>query len=292
MSEETLMSGDQTTDTTGNTDQTTASTDVTPLVSNDGVFGADWHQRIGDGMQIPDNMKGVKDIQTILKGSIEGQAMIGRMGTEIGTLKQQVIDAGGIGSPETAADYSMTRKPEGVEDDKWDQGMADKWAGIFKDQDIGDAKASAIVEQFGEYAKEQLETSKNAEVVAQQTKVDTLRNDWGSKHDENMEKAITVANKLGLDVDNPDIGNNTTLIRALHKISDSVSESVIQGAGPGNSVGLESNQGARAEARDIAQNPANPLNAAFNDPGHEMHAQAHLKVDTLNMQHSKLMAGG
>jgi hypothetical protein len=214
--------------------------------------------------------------------------MIATQAGELGTLRQQLTDAGAQGAPDV---YSFAQKPEGMPDDQWNQADADGWAEVLKENKVSDAQASALVARFNEVQEAAVTAQAQAAEQVTQTQIDELKAEWGKNFEINLEKSIAVAGKLGLDTADPTVGNNPAIIKALAKIGDSVSESVIMGAGPGNTIGITPNSSGRAEAKAIIQDSKHPMYEAFKNPGHPQHKEAHEKVAALNSQHVKLMGG-
>jgi hypothetical protein len=87
---------------------------------------------------------------------------------------------------------------------------------------------------------------------------DDLRTTWGDKMADNIATAKAAAEKLGLDVNLPELGNSAAFIKAMHEASKLMkSDTLIAGDAP-----LSGADG-KAKADDILRNPTNPLHKAY-----------------------------
>jgi hypothetical protein len=101
---------------------------------------------------------------------------------------------------------------------------------------------------------------------------------FGADRDKKLALAQRGARTLGLDVNDPSIGNNPKVIIAMARMAELISEDkLVTGASEAN-AGLSD----KAKAEDVIYNKANPLNAAYHDPNHPMHSTAVQQVLSYN----------
>jgi hypothetical protein len=109
----------------------------------------------------------------------------------------------------------------------------------------------------------------------------------GDAYGAKINLAQRAAKTLGLDINDPAIGNNAKVVIALAKVAEMVSEDrLVSGEGKGGN-----DMSDRMKAKDIVSNPANPLHKAYhdvNDPRHEEAVAAH---STFNKRHIERTKG-
>ena len=143
--------------------------------------------------------------------------------------------------------------------------------------------------QMGAMIDFQLQLSQDALTQAEQSAqaekdkaFEALEKEWGRDTEANYSNATSAAKMLGLDIADPNIGDNPSLLGALAKLHSKLDEDTLRSvanAGPVNSGG---GMGDRAKARDIVNNPANPLYKPYHDPSDPAHERAHQQVDMFN----------
>jgi hypothetical protein len=281
MSETVIQSGDTAPDTTTTTD------DPLPLVGENGAFRPDWNTTLGEGYEkLPDNMP--KDLSTLAKGYLSSQDMITKLGKEKGDLKTQLDQNAPIGAPEV---YTLSRKPDDVPEDMWNQEAIDTDIARLREGNFTDDQATLANTMFQEKLQSMKETQEQAGEQKIAQSIQSLRDKWGTHYDGNIVSALETAKKIGIDIDNEQVGNNAHLIEALQKISSSVGESVIRGAGPANTVGITGSENYLAQSAAIVQDPSNPMYEAYHSSGHQQHAEAHKKHAELLQAHVTKMQG-
>lgn len=135
-----------------------------------------------------------------------------------------------------------------------------------------------------ELADEARQTFTQAAEAEKEAAFQQLEQEWGNDTSANYSNAQAAARMLGLDVADPNIGDNPSLVRALSQLHSKLDEDTLRSVSAAGPVNNGGGQGARAKARDIVTNPNNPLYKAYNDPSDPGHAQAHQKVDAYNAE--------
>ena len=160
--------------------------------------------------------------------------------------------------PDKVEDYKIEVPkdlPEGVKIDEAKLGEFSKLAhslnipaAAAKELIAFQAKEMAALQQAGQ--------SQLATYV--KTQADALKTEWGDKMPENINAAKMAAEKLGLDVNMPELGNNAAFIKAMFQASKLMKSDTLIG----DKVSTMNGDGA-AQAEDIRRNKNNPLHAAF-----------------------------
>lgn len=124
-----------------------------------------------------------------------------------------------VGAPKTAQEYGLKapeKLPEGV---TWDQAAADKLAAVAHKHALPPAAVKEILglSQEMQTANVAAAKAKIEGYVAEQRGI--LEKEWGDKFKSNLEQAVKAASKLGVDINDPDIGNNAKMLKVLHNAS-------------------------------------------------------------------------
>lgn len=163
-----------------------------------------------------------------------------------------------LGVPDKPEDYGIKapeKLPDGV---KWDDAEAANFSKFAHEIGLTPQQAQKLIEyDVGIKANMyQAGSGKLAEYVEAQKK--ELAAEWGDKFQDNAARALNAAQILGLDANDPEIGNSAKMIKALYTASQLISEDKLVGSGRGGS-GMTNKQ----MADDIMVNPSNPWNAAY-----------------------------
>lgn len=171
--------------------------------------------------------------------------------------------------PEKPDGYGI-KKPDGVPDDQWNGEYVGGVLGILHKHNASPELVQELVKMDQDFAGKLRAGGEAAQAETLKKEGEALRTAFGSDFDKKLGSAKRVAATLGLDVNDPAIGNSSKLIIALSKVADMVSEDkLVSGDG-----GADFGKGDREKALDIVNNPANPLHKAFHDPDHPQHAAA------------------
>jgi hypothetical protein len=188
--------------------------------------------------------------------------------------KHQANVRAALGIPEKLDDYKIAmpeKLPEGV---TVDEKQVKEFSALAHSLGIPAATAAKLVEfnmksmaglQQGGQAKLQ-------EFVKSQS--DALQKEWGEKTPENIARAKSAAEKLGLDINDPQLGNNAPFIKAMFTASGLMKDDKLIGT---DSASVTS--GGPAQAEDIRRNPNNPWHGAFmgkEGPERAREAQGHV----------------
>lgn len=241
-------------------------------------FAGGWYEKLGEGFA--DSHKQLQkfpSLPALAKSYVHLERMKGIPAVDADEDVQEAYRKA-AGLPEDATKYITKPEtlPEGIE---WDQETADKVGALFHKHYGSPALANEMLSLHMEMQVRMIEQAKAMEVQKQAELKESLEKEWGRDFDTKIDNAVKVAQTLGLDMDDPNIGDNLPLIKALATISDKLSESTIKGAGKGDGVKIGDFTGDKAKAKDIMNNPDNPDYKAFHDASHPRHKDVNKMVD-------------
>lgn len=158
-----------------------------------------------------------------------------------------------LGVPEKPDGYGIAR-PDNVPVELWNEEMVRGFTAMAHKHHIPAAAAQELVQwwngqQMGALSQYQQEAAQGREALVQ-----GLQREWGERYEANLQGAQRVAAMARLDVNDPAIGDNPAMIRALHAMASLVSEDRQETGGSG---ALRLTRGQQAD--DIQTNKSNPL---------------------------------
>jgi hypothetical protein len=144
-----------------------------------------------------------------------------------------------LGIPKDAAGYGI-KKPDDMPAEAWSDEHATAVAEIARKNNIPPAAMQELVAAQNEFVKKSVLGQQQAQEQATQQAFGELQQEWGDRYNANLVLAARSAKTLGLDVNDPTIGNNPGMIRAMHKFASLVSEhSLVTGGEMSSGPGLE-----------------------------------------------------
>lgn len=157
-----------------------------------------------------------------------------------------------VGAPEKPDDYKI-EKPENVPAEMWNAELVKGFQGVAHELHLSPAQAGKLAEwwngqQMGAHQKFQQDAAANREALA-----GTLKTEWGDKYEANLKGAQYVAGLAKIDVNDPEIGDNPAVIKALASVAALISEDKQVTGGQGGSTLTYKQQ-----AEDISTNKSNP----------------------------------
>jgi hypothetical protein len=273
----------QQTSTEGNTNGSTTSFDFRSALDESGKFKQGWDASLPEDLkEYASEFGKYPDFTELLRGHANKAKLIGQ--------RQQIKPPGPDAKPEEIAAWRKTlgipEKPEGYQIAKpeklpegvdWSDAELQTFQKFAHEQGLTPQQVNALVQydmnQRGEMFKSG--KAKLEGYVTEQRKA--LETEWGENYGENVERAKKAAGMLGLDVNDPEIGNSSKLIKALHEASKLFSEDKFVSPDSAGK-GLTS----EAQAKDIMHNKNNPLyNAFWGNEGPARMAEAHALYDRL-----------
>jgi hypothetical protein len=183
-----------------------------------------------------------------------------------------------LGVPKDPAGYGVLEKPKDLPDNLWNGEYVQTMAGIMHKYNAPPEMVKELFaadQKFGTTAVGKSQAQLQQVRQQAETEINTA---FGPNRDAEIIGARRAAETLGLDVQDPSVGNNPKVIIALAKVAKLLGEDklVKGGTDQGGSGGDD-----RQRARDIVMNKANPLYEAYHDPSHGGHKQAVAQYDSL-----------
>lgn len=186
-------------------------------------------------------------------------------------------------TPEKPDGYGVT-KPKDMPDEHWNGEYVGGVLGILH-------KHAASPELVQELVKFDLEAAGKVRAGGEanyQTYLasqgEALKKEFGADYEGKLSLAQRAAKTAGLDLEDPQIGNNAAVIIALSKLGSMISEDrLVTGDGDGGKGGMSD----RDKARDIVMNAGNPLHEAYHKPDHPDHQKAVDMVTNFNRAAAK-----
>ena len=183
-----------------------------------------------------------------------------------------------MGVPERPDGYGITR-PEDMPAEMWSDDLARGFAEVAHKHHLSAAAANELVGWWNGQQQAALSRYQQEAVGGREALVQGLHLEWGEKFETNLHAAQRVAGMVRLDVNDPSIGDNPVVIRALHAMSSLISEDR-QVTGGNGALRLTRHQ----QADDIQTSRTNPLYDDYHGAnGPERQAMAAEQVRRLRM---------
>lgn len=251
---------------------------------------------------LPDALKGHKDLfakyqtaEAFFHGMVNHQQLASKKGlqplapnapAEV-VAERQALMRTLNGVPEKPEGYGIKR-PDDMPEENWNGPYVDGMLGILHKHNAPPALVQELVKADLDAANKIREghgAHSEQHLAAQAAE---LKKEFGEGEAfaSKIGMAQRAARTLGLDINDPSIGNNAKLIVALAKVAEMTGEDrLVSGDGKGGDGKSD-----REKARDIVSNASNPLHKAYhdpNDPGHEAAVQAHSAFNKRHHERTK-----
>lgn len=227
------------------------------FVAQDGSFTEGWIDRLGDEFSDSrEQLEKFKTLPDVLKSYSYLEKKIGAKGvilpTEKSTPEEVSAYRRAMGIPDTVEGYELKpeKLPEGM---TWNDEVGRQFAEIAHEHGVPAKAMRALAERFATWQEGTLKAAMDDHQAQVQRGTEQLQREWGGRFEANINKAVTVANRIGLDPRSPGL-SDPAVVKALVKFSDMVSESRFVGGEPHTGM-----QGGMERARDIMTNASNPL---------------------------------
>jgi len=184
------------------------------------------------------------------------------------------------GTPEKVEGYGVV-KPANVPDEQWNGEYVTGVLGILHKHNASPALVKELTSFDVDAAGKIRSTQDGAYQTYLATEATALKTAFGENYDAKLNQAQRAARTLGLDLDDPQLGNNSKVIIALAKVAEMVSEDKLV-AGEGKGGDSMTN---RQKALDIVNNPANALHKAYHDANDSRHEEAVAAHSNFNKAH-------
>ena len=214
----------------------TTSVDNTPitkfndLLSEDGKFVNDWTTKLPDGFNdYAKTLSKFKDPTALLSSYASLEKEFSKRTTVKIPDAATATDADwasyrqAIGAPDKKESYGLTR-PDNIPENQWNAALADKTSEIALKYGIPTKAVHDLVDVYNENMKTLVQTGEQVQQEKYNESMNTLKQEWGTGFANNINKAVRAAKAIGLDVNDPTVGNNISVIKALLTVNSYLSE--------------------------------------------------------------------
>lgn len=240
-------------------------TEAPAILNDDGTFGQGYLD------QFPSEQLGIfnkygNDPVKVGQALVSSQQLIGRkLGIPAPGADEATVAAfrEQNGIPQSPEGYNFSppdNLPEGVE---WDQEtLTGKYAPVFHEIGLAPWQAERLIQANlaveGERAAAMAASAESVQAAQIKAQDEILTAAFGAEKDAKIASAQRVALTAGVDMDDPEIGNNAKVIQAFAKIGALIGEDELVAA-----TVAQTSHSYAAQAKDIMTNPNNPENAAY-----------------------------
>lgn len=188
-----------------------------------------------------------------------------------------------LGVPDKPEGYGV-KKPEALPAELWNEPYVNTMTGILHKHNASPALVRELLEadaKQGISSSGDFQARQAKEIEGERAKIQKA---WGSEAPQKLTGAMKMAKVMGLDINDPRIGNNAAVIIGLANAAGMFSEDTLVRAGGGDGAGnaLVGSGDPRQASLSIKRDPANPLHAAYHDSHHPRHKEALNKVFALD----------
>jgi len=152
-----------------------------------------------------------------------------------------------VGAP-TRDDYKIS-KPSDVPDELFNKELVDRTLDIAAKYGLPGKAVEDLVAAYSENLTGMLHEEIQAEQQAVEQVMSTLKSEFGNTLPSQIQKAQRAAIAVGLDVNDPSIGNNVSIIKALIRVDEIIAEDTLQipGMAGGNTYEEQYNKVLKSE---------------------------------------------
>lgn len=265
-------------------------------LSTDGKLNKQAYSRLPEDLKaLQPTLDKYEDLPTLLRSFHHAQTLVGKKGLmplednapeearkEFDSRLREVLKV-----PKDAEGYGF-KKPDNFDGKLWDNDYASQVAGILHKHAVSPAAAKELLEHNLKYMGEKAgQIGKQAEAQQQEyveAQRKSLQEAWGNKFEENAQSAIKYANRFGLDLQKPEIGQNAEFLKFLLTVGDRVGE---------DKLAFANNQaaGGKTAKEEMAEFQRGNLWAALQDPMSAEHARAQREFSRIAAAIAKEKAG-
>lgn len=187
------------------------------------------------------------------------------------------------GAPEKPEGYGV-KKPDKMADEHWNGEYVNGMVGILHKHNASPALVKELLEA-DVAAGDKIRAGHGAQSEQALAKEATALQEAfgeGDAYTGKLNLAQRAAKTLGLDINDPQLGNSAKFVIALAKVGEMIGEDrMVSGDDKGGTSTSD-----RAKAIDIVKNPANPLHAAYHNANDPRHDEAVAQHSAFNKAHA------
>ena len=207
-----------------------------------GKFNAGWMDRLPPELKGNASLATVPDLPTLAQNYLHTKGLVGKRLEIPGpdAPPEQLAEwREKLGVPKTADDYGSLR-PESIPETAWDPTVEKQIQSLAHKHNIPPAALKELVGVHAEMVQKgeaQLATEMQTWTEGQSKE---LKQAWGAKFDEHLNQASNFAKMIGVDLDDPTIGNNAKIIQALQRGAALLGgDKLVTGTSPTGSASIE-----------------------------------------------------
>jgi hypothetical protein len=201
------------------------------LLGNDGKFVDGWTSRLPDGLsdysKTLAKFKSPTELMTsyaqLEKEYSKKSSQSFKVPDENATEEDWAKYKETIGFNPKPEDYGLSR-PENVSEELWNAEAASAAANVAAKYGIPKAALGELVEVYNSSINSVVQNAEKMEKERFETTMNSLKKEWGGNTTNNLQKAVRAATAVGLNPEDPAIGNNIEIIKALIKIDEMFGE--------------------------------------------------------------------
>lgn len=236
------------------TETSTAPTQHTGYVKDDGSFSEGWIDKLPDEVaDYKSSIKNFKSVPDLVKALGNANALIGKklgVPSEKSSPEEVAAFRRSLGVPDTIDEYKFAPDalPEGM---TWDDNNVKNYAEIAHKHNIPPSAMKALVTEHAKMEHFKMQ-GMQAQIEKQHVEaVNTLKKEWGGEFDKNIGLAKQAAKIAGVNANSQGFAD-PEVVRGFVRLSQMMSEDKV-----GRSMSGSEFMTGQARAKDIMSNPDN-----------------------------------
>lgn len=233
------------------------------VVNDDGSFEPGWHENLdGDYAAAAKTVANYKTLPELAKGLYEARKALSQRDERVAvpgdnaTPEQLAKYRDALGIPEKADDYKINR-PDDLPEELWDASAVKTYQEAFHKLNIPPKAANELVNTYLQIERGRMEAMEAHRAGEIDRARKELQNEFGSELTKQLDLARRLAITAGVDPNDPAF-NSPAVVKALAFAGRNMGEDRMISSG--ESGGMNSSM---AKAKDIAQNPQNPMHERY-----------------------------
>jgi hypothetical protein len=202
----------------------------TDLLGEDGKFVTDWSSKLPEGFkEHAKTLAKFKDPNALITSYVSLEKEFSKknipikMPGEEATEQDWVTYKQSIGAPDKKEAYGIV-KPEAMPEAQWNTALADKASDVALKYGIPVKAMHELIDVYnGNMGDLRLQGEKIQQKQYEET-INSVKKEWGTEYNSNLQRANRAAKAIGLDTNDPVIGNNLHIIKALLNVDGLIAE--------------------------------------------------------------------
>ena len=197
------------------------------FVDSDGKFSENWRNGLSEDIRDEKSLEGLGNLSDLAKSFINTKKALGQRQVDFPSDKSSEEDWNSaydkLGRPDEADKYEINRNETIPEQFREAEGL-DSFKEVFHKAGLNQKQVNMILEQYDTNVLAQLENGQNQIKDRYDNDVATLKKDWGTNFNQQVEKASAVANSRGYKeaINSAGLGSNPVVLKILADFGDSI----------------------------------------------------------------------